>query len=139
MDTILIHNERPGILDLSGVQDVNGLPVVLQAKGSPGDTRECPYEAGSHPHVESVARVGWVTITEPVPEIVPVDEVVPGLAPLPAFPSPKPDMEYVPVKNENGEIVSVTETPLPVVEVVPEPVAPPPVVHAPEVRRAKRR
>lgn len=62
MSTILVQNERPGVLDLSGVQDVNGLPVVLQPKGTDGETRECSSDVVDHPHMVNVLSAGWVSL-----------------------------------------------------------------------------
>ncbi len=61
MSTILVQNERTNVLDLSGVQDVNGLPVVLQPKGTDGEARECPAEAIDHPHLVGVLNAKWVS------------------------------------------------------------------------------
>jgi len=124
MSSILVNNERPGVLDLSGVQDVDGLPVVLQPKGTPGDTRECPTEALDNPHLVRVHEVGWVSV-RPTAAKVAVKVTV-----VEAPPAPEPEPEPEPITEAKLEELA----PLP----EPEP-EPPKAVETPRSSKRGRR
>lgn len=72
-----ITNLMPSILDLSAVKDVNGNPVTLRPKGSPGDSRDLPEAAWRHDAVERVIEMKWATfgtpVAAPAPEPMKVD------------------------------------------------------------------
>jgi hypothetical protein len=113
MRTFRICNQLPNVLDLSDVQNTDGLPITLRAKGTAGDTCECPQEMEDNPVLLRVKNAGWVTVIKPeVMKIAPTPEPIP---------TPKP----------------VIENPIP----TPEPVIenPIPTPHATEIRKAKRR
>jgi len=61
-DTVFLVNERPSILDLSAVTDVNGRRVVLEPRGSARARRECFADAVRHPHVQTLLDARWVRI-----------------------------------------------------------------------------
>lgn len=62
MNTIFLNNERIGIMDLSAVEDVAGLPVVLQPKGHKGSSRECLEAVLEHPNVITMLDAKWVSV-----------------------------------------------------------------------------
>jgi hypothetical protein len=61
-DTVFLVNERPSILDLSAVTDVNGRRVVLEPRGSARARRECFADAMRHPHVQTMLDARWVSV-----------------------------------------------------------------------------
>jgi hypothetical protein len=61
-DTVFLVNERPSILDLSAVTDVNGRRVVLEPRGSARARRECFADAVRHPHVQTMLDARWVRV-----------------------------------------------------------------------------
>jgi len=61
-DTVFLVNERPSILDLSAVTDVNGRRVVLEPRGSARARRECFADAVRHPHVQTLLDARWVRL-----------------------------------------------------------------------------
>ena len=130
MSSILVNNERPGVLDLSGVQDVDGLPVVLQPKGTPGDTRECPTEALDNPHLVRVHEVGWVSVRPTAAKVAVKVTVVEAPPVPPAPPAPEPEPEPEPITEAKLEELA----PLP----EPEP-EPPKAVETPRSSKRGRR
>ena len=110
--TIQIVNLHQGILDLSVVKDVNGMPVVLQPKGMSGSSRECFDETANHPRVvaakwlsvQSGAATPVAAAPEPVKAAPPPPPPAPKAAPEPM---PEPVAETVEM---SVETVSATDS-----------------------------
>jgi len=102
MRTFRICNQLPNVLDLSDVQNTDGLPITLRAKGTVGDTCECPQEMEDNPVLLRVLKAKWITINQPVdvkPEVIKttIPEPVPEPTPLPEpAPAPEPAPEPAP-------------------------------------------
>ena len=112
--TIQIVNQHQGILDLSVVKDVNGLPVVLQPKGMPGSSRECFDETANHPRVVAMAGAKWLIVQAgaAAPVVATTEARPPAPAPVEAAPPAPPE----PVEATPEPEAAVVETPSETVE-----------------------
>jgi hypothetical protein len=100
MNTIIIYNERAGILDLHMVRDIAGKPVVLQPKGMKGDHRECPADALNNPHVMKIKTAGWIRVDKNEAHRAPPPPPQPksvSTAKMPIIPPPPPPETPAPV------------------------------------------
>ena len=86
-DTVFLVNERPSILDLSAVMDVNGRRVVLEPRGTARARRECFADAVRHPHVKTMLDARWVRVerrqAEEPAAVAPATATVVPAEPLP--------------------------------------------------------
>lgn len=125
--TKLISNTQPSVLNMSPLVDVHGAALILQPKGTQGDTKEITDEDAEGEIVGRVKAVRWVTLKD-------THNVEPTPAPLPPAPAPEPVAVEPPPAPEP---VAVEPEPAPepvAAEVAPEPVAaePEPVAAEPE-------
>lgn len=89
MGSVYLVNERNTSLDLSGVQDVSGVPFSLQPKGRLGSSRECPDTVLQHPVVKRLLDSGWLSKSsskpkeakELLPRVIEAPKVIPAVAP----------------------------------------------------------
>ena len=93
MSTVILHNERAGILDLHMVKDLDGHPVVLQPKGMKGDHRECLETVLENAHVKKIRDAKWIRVEHggavKAPAAPPAPPAAPPKAPI-ITPPPTP-------------------------------------------------
>lgn len=82
MSNETITNTQVSVIDLTPMEDVFGLKIVLRPKGAKGDSREVSAETAANPIIQRVKAHGWVTLTPTSPAVT-----TPSIPPPPAGPT----------------------------------------------------
>lgn len=119
MSNQIITNKLSSVLTLAPLHDEYGVVLVLQPKGTKGDSKEISAETAEHEIILRVRKASWVSLAP-----VGASQATPAPSkPVPTPPS-KPVVTAPPAPPPSKPVVTAPPPP-PIVEPVPPPVTAP--------------